>query len=93
MKKAFIIFAAFAFVLMMAAPVLSADLPRGVDKIVNGTIDVVKSPLVIYDHTKAEFDGADNKAYGLVKGLIISPFHLIEKAGGGLLEIVTFPID
>jgi len=93
MKKAMILAIAFAFCLGMAAPVLASDLPAPMDKLMNGMIDVVKSPLELYDHTKHEFDHNDNKAFGLLKGLIESPFHVVDKAGRGVIDIATFPIE
>lgn len=93
MKKVLSYVVVVAFVFGFCSVSMAADLPRPVEKIKDGTVDVIKSPLVIYDHTKAEMDKSDFKAFGLVKGLIESPFHLAKKAGSGVLEIATFPIE
>jgi len=77
----------------MACPVFAIDLDKSVDKFVDGTMEVIKSPIVIYDHTKSEMDNADHKAYGFMKGLFEAPFHMVKKAGSGLLDVATFPIE
>jgi len=77
----------------IAAPVFAVDLPKPVDKFTRGTMEIIKSPLVIIDHTKGEMENHDNVVFGFVKGLVESPFHLIKKAGGGLFTVLTFPID
>lgn len=91
MKKALFLTVALAFV-MMAGSTYAAEMPRSVDKLVKGTTEVLISPMVFLDHTKAEIDKAEFKGVGLMKGLIESPFYVVKKAGGGLLKIVTFPI-
>lgn len=92
MKKALIFGLALAFVFTFTAPIF-ADIPKSIDKLVKGTTDIVKSPIVLYDHTKKEIDGADYKALGLIKGLAEAPFHMVKKAGKGLLDVITFPIE
>ena len=76
----------------IAAPVY-AGLDTKIDKLSKGLVDTVKSPLELYDHTKKSIDDADYKAVGLIKGLIEAPFHVIDKAGHGLLDVVTFPVE
>jgi len=56
-------------------------------------MEVIKSPLVLHDHAKSEMDNADHKAFGLMKGLLEAPFHMVRQAGDGLLDIATFPIE
>lgn len=92
MRKTLILMVAFTFILGVAAPVF-ADLHGSVDKLTNGTMKIVKSPLAIYNHTKGEIDGADYKAIGLFKGLLASPFHFVAEAGKGVLDVATFPIE
>jgi len=82
MKKAIMLAIAFAFVFSFSVPALADDLPRPVKKLVDGTMEIVKSPIVIYDHTKKTYDDADFKPLGLLKGLLESPFHVVKKAGG-----------
>jgi len=93
MKKTVILAVAFTFVVSLTAPAFALDLGKHVKKFTNGTMEIVKSPLVIYDHTKSEIDAADYKVIGFVSGLVTSPFHLIHKAGMGALDVATFPIE
>ena len=93
MKKALALVIVSAFILSFAMPVLANDLPRPVDKIVKGAVEVLKSPGALIDSPKSEMDKSDNKVVGFVKGVLLSPFHLIDRAGHGILKIVTFPID
>ena len=93
MKKALSLFAALAFIFTMAAPVYATDLPAPVEKLADGTMDIVSSPLEIINHTKSEMDSADNMPFGLLKGLIESPFYVVKKAGSGVVSILTFPIE
>ncbi len=93
MKKAVVLAVIMTFSILFAAPLYAADLPRPVDKLVHGMIDIVSSPLEIYHHTSHEVDSAKTKAFGFVKGLVESPFYVIKKAGGGLVDVLTFPIE
>lgn len=93
MKKAFSLIVIVMFVMGIAAPLYAADLPRPVEKITHGTLDVLQSPVVLFDHTKSEVVEADHKIVGLFTGLLTAPFHMIKKAGTGVLDIVTFPIE
>ena len=92
MRKSFILVLAVTFIVAQGVPAF-AGLKGSVDKITNGTMEVVKSPIVIYDHTKASMDSANYLAFGFFKGLVESPFHVVSKAGKGLLDIATFPIE
>jgi hypothetical protein len=93
MKKVLCLAVVFTFVMSTAAPLYAADLPKPVDKLAKGTMDIVKSPLALYDHTKSEIDGADHKLLGFFKGAVTSPFHMVKKAGGGVMDVATFPIE
>jgi len=93
MKKALMLLVASVFVASLASVAFASDLPKPVEKFSKGAVDVLKSPLTIYDHTKFRYDGADNKPIGLVQGLVESPFHMLKKAGGGAIDMATFPID
>ena len=94
MKRILLVALTFVFCLSMACTaVYAADLDSAVDKLADGTMEMIKSPLALYDHTKASIDDADNKALGLMKGLLESPFHMAKKFGHGALDVVTFPID
>ena len=93
MKKFIFLLTIFAFVFGMVMPVLASELPRPVDKIVKGTTEILKSPVVLIDNTKKEMDKADYIGVGLFKGLLTSPFHMVKQAGGGVIDIATFPIE
>ena len=93
MKRVSLLALAFVFMMSMACPVFAVDLHKSVDKLADGTMEMIKSPIVLHDHTKSEMDKADHMAYGFIKGLLESPFHMIKKAGDGLLDVATFPIE
>ncbi len=93
MKKAMVLAIIMTFAIFLAAPLYAADLPRPVDKIGHGLVDIVTSPLEIYHHTSSEVDHANTKVWGFFKGLLESPFYVIKKAGGGLIDVLTFPIE
>lgn len=93
MKKALVFFIAFAFIASLAGSVMAADLKKPVEKFVNGTMEVVKSPMQLVEHPKAEIDSAKHMPFGLLKGLIESPFHILKKAGHGAVDMATFPIE
>ena len=93
MKRTLILTLAFAFIMGLAASVQAYDLAKPIDKFSKGAVEVVKSPIVLYDHTKSEMDSYDNKIVGLLKGLFESPFHMVKKAGNGALDIATFPVE
>ncbi len=92
MRKLLILMVAFTFVAAVVAPAF-ADFHGSMNKLTNGTVEIVKSPLAFYDHTKSEMDGANYKIVGLFKGLLISPFHVVAQAGKGVLDVATFPIE
>ena len=91
MKKAIAVVVAVAFVVMLAAPVYA--LPRPIEKLKGGVVDVIKSPLELGKYTHSEFDKADFKPAGLLKGLIYGAVHMIKKAASGAVDIITFPVD
>ena len=93
MRKTLLLSLVFVFFVSMACPIFAADFKSATDKIANGAMEIIKSPLVLHDHTKSEMDSAEHKALGFLKGLMEAPFHMVKKAGGGLLDIATFPID
>jgi len=93
MKKVSLLAMAFVFMMSMACPLYAVDMDKAVDKLADGAMEVIKSPIVLHDHTKSEMDKADHKIIGLVKGLIEAPFHMVKKAGDGLLDVATFPIE
>ena len=93
MKKILCLLVVFAFIASSAALVFAGDLPKPVEKLSKGAVDVIKSPISIYDHTKSEYDKSEFKPLGLIKGLVESPFKVVHKAGNGALEMATFPVE
>jgi hypothetical protein len=93
MKKTVIITIFFAFVLCVAVPVWAAEMPKPVHRFANGLLEMVKSPLVLFEYPKAEMEAAEHKPVGLLKGLMEAPFHMIKKLGHGLIDVVTFPVE
>ena len=93
MKKAVVLAIIMTFAVVFAAPLYANELPRPVDKLVHGFVDIVTSPLEIYHHTSQEVDSAKVKPLGFLKGLVESPFYIIKKGGGGLIDVLTFPIE
>ena len=62
MKRVSLLALAFVFMMSMACPVFAADLlHNSADKLANGTMEIAKSPLALYDHTKSEMDDADHR--------------------------------
>ena len=93
MKKAFIFSLMFAFILGMAGGVFALDLEKPSDKLANGVVDVVQSPMLLIEHPMERMDGDDMKAVGLMKGLLETPFKFVKKAGDGVVNIATFPVE
>lgn len=92
MKKTVTVFIVLAFMAAIAAPAF-ASVPKSMEKLINGAKEVTFSPVEIYDHTKISMDKEDYLAVGFVKGLLTSPFHVLKRAGNGLVDIATFPIE
>jgi hypothetical protein len=88
MKKLMAVVVVFAVVALMSTPVYA-----GVDKLKTGLTDIVKSPLEIVDHTKAEYNNSTFKPFGVFGGLLKGTFYMGKKIVGGVVDVVTFPID
>ncbi len=88
MKKLMVVAVVFAVVAMFSTPVYA-----GVDKLKSGLTDIVRSPLEIVDHTKAEFKDSTFKPFGLMGGLLKGTFYMGKKLVGGVIDVVTFPIE
>ena len=93
MKKGFVLILTFAFIMGMAAPIYAGDMPKAVDKLSQGTLDIITSPVELYDHTIGDMEKSDNKPVDLFMGLLKSPFHMIMKAGHGVVDVATFPVE
>ncbi len=93
MKKTLFVLIAIVFSFCFIVPAMAADLSQPIEKLSDGTMEIIKSPLEIYDHTKTTMDDCDVKVVGFFKGLIQSPFHVVMKAGHGAVDVLTFPVE
>ena len=82
-----------AAVVTVVFAVPSFAYPRPVEKLKDGVIAVVKSPLEIKDYTMAEAKDGSFLPFSLPAGLLKGSFYMAKKMVGGVLDIVTFPID
>ena len=78
----------FAVSLVLSTAV-SAD---PMEKFKSGLTDIVKSPMEVVDHTKAEVKASTFKPFGFLGGLMKGTFYMGKKAVGGIVDVVTFPI-
>ena len=90
MKKVIALIVAVVFVFGMTAPIFA--LPEPVQKVKDGVVDIVSSPLEITNHIKAEYDAATFKPFGVMGGLLKGMFYTLHKAGSGVFKIVTSPL-
>lgn len=88
MKKVLCLGIAFAFVLTLSVPAYA-----GVDKLKDGFVKVVKSPMQLIERPKMGMDEMDSRPVGFLKGLVESPFYMLKDIGGGLIDVVTFPFE
>ncbi len=93
MKKIMVFFISFIFVLSMSTLSQAADLPKPVHKLAHGAVDIATSPVEMFDHVKSSIDNSKCKVLGLLKGAVESPFYMLKKAGHGLVDVITFPIE
>ncbi len=91
MKKAMSLIVALALTFVVVAPAMAMTGP--LEKLTSGVVKIVKSPLIIFSHTKSEMDGHLSTPVGFTKGLVESPFYMLKDIGGGLVDILTFPLD
>ncbi|MCA9395476.1 MAG: hypothetical protein KC900_14840 [Candidatus Omnitrophica bacterium] len=91
MKKAVTLMLALAMMFITAGPAMAMYGP--VEKLTSGVVKIVKSPLIIFSHTKSEMDDHLSTPVGFTKGLVESPFYMLKDIGGGLVDILTFPLD
>ena len=91
MRKAIALIFVFAFLVMCASPVYA--LPKPIEKLKGGVIDVVKSPLELGKYTHDEIKSKDFLPMGLLRGVINGTAHMVKKVADGAVDIVTFPVD
>ena len=68
-------------------------MPKSIDKLKGGVMDVVTSPKELKDHTVAEVKDSKIKPLGLISGLLKGAAYMGKKAVYGAVDIATFPID
>ncbi len=81
---------------MVCAVVVAFSTPVGatpMEKLKKGFTDIIKSPLEIVDHTKAEAKEAKFVPFGVIGGLLKGTFYMGKKVVGGVIDVVTFPIE
>ena len=94
MKQVFILTLTFAFIVGMSSSVLATGLmEKPIDKLSNGVVEVLHSPVTLIEHPMGRMDGDDMKPVGLLKGLLEAPFKFVKKAGNGVVDIATFPVE
>lgn len=91
MRKTMSLMMVMALMLVFTAPAMAMSGP--VEKLTSGVMKIVKSPLIIFSHTKTEMDGHLSTPVGFTKGLVESPFYMLKDIGGGLVDILTFPME
>jgi hypothetical protein len=87
MKKLITVAVVCAVVAAFSTPVYA-----GVDKLKTGLTDIVRSPLEVVDHTKAEYNSSTFKPFGFVGGMLKGTFYMGKKIVGGVFDVVTFPM-
>ena len=91
MKKAMVLFMVFAFVMAFTTPMF-AD-PGPVEQIKDHVTSIVKAPLEVPNHIKAEYDAADFKPFGLMGGTLKGLFYFGYNVTKGVVDIVTMPLS
>jgi hypothetical protein len=82
-----------AAVVTVVFAVPSFAYPRPVEKLKDGVIAVVTSPLEIKDYAMAEAKDGSFLPFSLPAGLLKGSCYMVRKMVGGVLDIVTFPIS
>jgi hypothetical protein len=84
------------FMLLMVLPTYAGatedQVPHPMRKLAAGVVEIVESPKHLYLKTKDEMEKEESKPLGFVKGVLVSPFHMLHQAGNGLTKVLTFPI-
>jgi len=89
-KKVIVLAMVFAFMLAYTTPVMA--MPEPMEKLKDGTIEVLKAPLQLPDHLVKSYDDHDNKIFGFFDGLAKGTIHTVDHASKGLYKMVTFPL-
>ena len=90
MKNVMVLLMVFVFVLAYTTPMF-AD-PGPVTQLKDHVVSIVKSPLQIPHHIKAEYDATNCKPLGVMGGLLKGTFYFGYDLGKGVFDIVTMPL-
>ena len=82
-----------ATVVLVAFATPSFAYPKPVEKLKDGVMAVVTSPLEVKDHAMAEAKDGSFLPISLPAGLLKGGFYMAKKMVGGALDIATFSID
>ena len=91
MKKFIAIVIVFTLTVSYAG--VSYALPKPIDKLKGGMIDVVTSPKELKDYTLKEVKGSKFLPLALVGGLLKGTAYMGKQAVGGVVDIATFPLE
>ena len=80
----------FAFVLAYTTPMFADPGPG--EQLKDHVVSIVKSPLQVPNHIKAEYDAAHFKPFGIMGGLLKGTFYFGYDAVKGVFDIVTMPL-
>ena len=81
------------FTLTLSYSGLLYAMPKPIDKLKGGVMDVVTSPKELKDHTLMEVKGSKMLPLAFIGGMLKGTAYMGKKAVGGALDIATFPID
>ncbi len=82
-----------ALVVLVAFTTPSFAYPRPIEKLKDGAVDVIKSPLVLGDNMVTETKSATFAPFGLIGGLFKGGVYMTKQVIDGSWKIVTFPLD
>ena len=91
MKHMLSFFIAAVVTVVFAVP--SFAYPRPVEKLKDGVVAVIKSPLQIKEHAMAEAKDGSFLLFSLPAGLLKGVFYMGKNIVTGLVDIVTSPLE
>ncbi len=91
MKKILSMLMVLSVILVFSTPSYADYKP--VEKLKKGITTMVKSPLEVRDHVKAEAKDGSFLPITLPAGFLKGTFYMAKQMVHGTLDVVTFPID
>ena len=82
----------FAAVIISAHISLAYAMMEPVEKLKNGVVEFVTSPVGFLTETSVLVDKSENKIFGFFAGLISGTDYLITHSISGMVDILTFPV-